>query len=318
MVYSKELTRRRNIKTLGISSPLLVPSFSSRGFADVTQIWEYTKPILGDCALVSSYDLCDGGFDLTNAPPILFLDSGGYEISEYNDFSESTVPRIPRDWDPVKHLAVLRSLSTGSSRVITSFDEPGRTINEQYQKAAQLFDEFPRDASDFLVKPDWSGLIAFDELAANAKNICENIDILGFTEKELGASLQQRLTNLAMVRQSLNKNGIDIPIHIFGCFDPYSIWLYYLCGGDIFDGLTWLRYGFDEHELLYSQSWAIKNGYTGLEDNDLRGLIWIENVRAIKQLQGKLRLFSECRDLHSLHPQPEMIFEILQRSNVYI
>src|SRR5260221_13350584 len=46
----------------------------------------------------------------------------------------------------------------------------------------------------------------------------------------------------------------DIPIHIFGCFDPQTIPYLFFSGADIFDGLSWMRYYFrDGHSFYYRE-----------------------------------------------------------------
>ena len=80
------LARRRALRLNGREverTPLLVPSFSSKGFPDVRKIIEYSSEIIEGPMLVSAYDLhykaIEPPFDFAS---FLFLDSGGYEASK--------------------------------------------------------------------------------------------------------------------------------------------------------------------------------------------------------------------------------------------
>src|SRR5437016_10206472 len=80
-----------------ITTPLLIPSFSSRGFRsrqsgekEVGKLFNASKEQLTESMLISAYDL----FHKHLKPPargltnITFVDSGGYEIADYQDLSE--------------------------------------------------------------------------------------------------------------------------------------------------------------------------------------------------------------------------------------
>ena len=80
------LAKRRALKLNGQEierTPLLIPSFSSKGFPDVRKIIEYSSGIIDGVMLISAYDLHYGEikppFDFAS---LIFVDSGGYEASK--------------------------------------------------------------------------------------------------------------------------------------------------------------------------------------------------------------------------------------------
>src|SRR5258705_12214627 len=90
-----------------LETPLLVPSFSSKGFryrkfknskkiqSEITALLSATSEALTGPVLFSAYDIAmsfinkpPGGKNLQYFPQFTFLDSGGYETSEGYDLSE--------------------------------------------------------------------------------------------------------------------------------------------------------------------------------------------------------------------------------------
>jgi hypothetical protein len=87
------LAKRRAITIGGAEvdrTPLLVPSFSSKGFPEVGQILKTAEELIEGPMLISAYDIHYGHlsppFDFAS---LLFLDSGGYEASKDADLSDT-------------------------------------------------------------------------------------------------------------------------------------------------------------------------------------------------------------------------------------
>ena len=57
LVSKDELTRIRKIGHTGITTPLIVPSYSSRGFNPVGSLFDLFSRYTTSCCLISSYDL---------------------------------------------------------------------------------------------------------------------------------------------------------------------------------------------------------------------------------------------------------------------
>src|SRR5258705_9970580 len=83
-----------------LETPLLVPSFSSKGFlfkeiktrqiSEVTDFIEVSAQVLTESILVSAYDLhrrhIQPASRISKIAPVVFIDSGGYEVSDIHDF----------------------------------------------------------------------------------------------------------------------------------------------------------------------------------------------------------------------------------------
>src|ERR1044072_8121942 len=87
------LAKRRILKVgaaPSISTPLLLPSFSSKGFPRVAETLKAMEEYISDEVLISAYDL---HFSLIEPPfdfaSTIFLDSGGYEASKDSELSET-------------------------------------------------------------------------------------------------------------------------------------------------------------------------------------------------------------------------------------
>src|SRR5713101_5974784 len=96
---------RHKVTGATLRTPLLVPSFSSKGFSrdskgtsEIGKILETTAEFLTDSFLISAYDVkhCHVPLPLMLPcrPEIIFLDSGGYEISGERDFSAVEEPKL--------------------------------------------------------------------------------------------------------------------------------------------------------------------------------------------------------------------------------
>ena len=84
--------RKRTIRfanSTELKTPILLPSFSSKGFPKVQKILKACEEYIADEILISAYDISHGmiepEFDFASA---IFLDSGGYEASRDADLSE--------------------------------------------------------------------------------------------------------------------------------------------------------------------------------------------------------------------------------------
>lgn len=101
MGYSvSTLCKKRRIKALDLSVPLLVPSFSSKGFSDLSSLWGNLKPYLPGAILISCYDLYYEYIDFDEVVDTIFLDSGGYETNLVPDLSSVDQSVYPhKEWN---------------------------------------------------------------------------------------------------------------------------------------------------------------------------------------------------------------------------
>jgi hypothetical protein len=99
------LALRRAIRINGVEAertPLLVPSFSSKGFPDADKVIRTTSEVIDGPALVSAYDIwhkkITPPFDFAT---LLFLDSGGYEAGkdvELSDVGDRVITHAIDGW----------------------------------------------------------------------------------------------------------------------------------------------------------------------------------------------------------------------------
>lgn len=262
-----------------IDMPRLVPAFSSKGFpffddevtgqklSEVTNALELTGPTISDSILLSAYDIYH---NYLRAPEqfygnkeLVFIDSGAYELSLEFD---STEPKQdiyePNDsYNFEAYQKVLSKLPNGFPIVITNFDyqSSGQPVEEQIEEAQVLFNDLPNFLHCFIVKP--TGRQKYLDIPEVERHIekMRRFEILGVTEKELGNNLLERLTNIARLRGTMDRLSVNAPIHVWGGLDPVVSPLYFCAGAEIFDGVSWLRYGY------YNDMAVSRDAYTAIE-----------------------------------------------------
>lgn len=295
------LGKRRRILINGdevAKTPLLLPSFSSKisSPARVKDILKFAEGVITEGVLVSAYDVSYQEIpkDFSFAS-VVFLDSGGYEVSEDADLSAvGKGLHRPRNWNQKLHREVLRRWDFATPTVIVSYDHPRSriSIRKQLVRASNLFPDYRAAGKEILLKTEASG-----EEYLEFKNVLPIVnklrafDIVGFTEKELGASTLQRMTNIAKVRMELTRLGLDIPIHIFGSLDPVSTPLYFFAGADIFDGLTWLRYTYKNGCAIYKHNYGALDLGIKTEDYKVDAQSWNHNYYYMMELQNEMQRF---------------------------
>jgi hypothetical protein len=91
-------TAIRHPSGVSLKTPLLVPSFSSRGFrfdkknkSEIRGVFTNTAEILTESMLVSAYDIAHGHLPeparFPCTPSLTIVDSGGYETGADHDYS---------------------------------------------------------------------------------------------------------------------------------------------------------------------------------------------------------------------------------------
>jgi hypothetical protein len=321
MIPIRELCRRRRIRKVDLPTPMLIPSFSSKGFPEIKALASAMMQHITDVAMISSYDIFYGhiGDDL-ESPNLLFIDSGGYEARHDRDLSELyAYDYQPEGWTREQHEKTLAEINVLSALVLVSFDEVENevAISDQIELGAALFDRFPEAASDFLVKPYGNAYIDLDKFMTHHSEL-SRFDVIGITEKELGGTLSERLRVVVQLRRMLMDTGLDIPIHVFGCLDPLSVWLFYLCGADVFDGLSWLRFAFHDSVAIYRNNWAILANYPNLSDSEIRMMSYLENLRILERMKERMTAYADCYDGQVFGVDLELIESVLKAAGVTI
>ncbi|AFQ42427.1 hypothetical protein [Desulfosporosinus meridiei] len=302
-----------------LETPMLIPSFSSKGFrfnkqdkSEASIIFRVAEEYLTQCLLISAYDGHYGYVPSDDFPTeVVFVDSGGYETSDEHDLSEVMRYVGPiKEWTEDLHKQFLNNWPSHVPGVFISFDHGSihRTIPEQIEQGRDLFSKYTNQMSDFLLKPE------NEERYISLQKILDNIlllkdfDIIGFTEKELGKSLLERMQNIAIIRMALDKAGINSPLHIFGSLDPITSSLYFLSGAEIFDGLTWLKYSYYTGKTIYKQNYgALEPTLLNMREETLDATIWARNIYHLESLQIQMKNFLLEHDFRMFQENSELL-----------
>lgn len=283
--------------------PLFVPSFSSKGNlfiptesgALVSDNYDLLKALgirVSNSYLVSAYDIYYG-YIPTNPEDwpytdYLFVDSGGYEISDAYDLSERNKFNYNvQPWDKEKmkqvyHMILSCPKFNNSTIVLSGFDLIA-SFEEQLVSILELADEFPNAILNFLVKITFPFSDLLDIIKKNYERI-RSIKIIGLTEKEMGNTVYERLLNLISLKKLLNSLGWNGVIHIFGGLEPNLSKLYYVAGADIFDGLSWQKVRYGANASLFAP-----NCYNiALGEYENKYLMMIDNLAALHEMANDL------------------------------
>lgn len=261
-----------------VDTPMLVPAFSSKGFrlpystklghdySEVGYIVHEFPTYEAGSVLISAYDLHYKHFEMPDegmggdvvgkvtSAEVVLIDSGGYELTR--DFDTSQIKSYqyePKAEGYCKEVyeELLTELCSGRTKaplVISNYDYTAKNTpyGSQVEAARRLFEKYEDVACTFILKPwgERDSRLHLDELSSRQIAELRDFDAIGVTEKELGRSLLDRLRAIAELRVRLSEASVDIPIHVWGGLDPILTPLYFFAGADIFDGLSWLRYGF--------------------------------------------------------------------------
>jgi len=304
------------------STPLLIPSFSSKGFPEMKKIIKVMGEFITEAVLVSAYDVHHMLLNTKQItfPSVIFLDSGGYEARVEHDLSEAYGQDYkPRKWTARDHFDVLRTWKSAVPTVAISYDSPRRhsRIEQQLAAALELKRSTPQFMHEFLIKPERKGQFVEPASIARIASSISQFHIIGVTEHELDHRIIGRMEKLAKIRRILDEHNVASPIHVFGSLDSLSTVLYFLSGAEIFDGLTWLRFGFHEGHTVYKQNYGAIRGENGILKNsrELSHAMWKDNYYYLESLRSQMRNFARTKNSSSfayIAPQIEMALQQLE------
>jgi hypothetical protein len=163
------LARKLNLALDGVdilSTPILVPSISSRTNIDITKLMDFVSEKITGSALISAYDLyhifINKNQSLKNISSLskadlIFIDSGGYECAKSEEVSEyGFYWPDSKEWNKALHLSTIERLDAMPPKAIVSYDHP--TIREpfeyQLRNAKELFNQKAEIIKEFLIKPE--------------------------------------------------------------------------------------------------------------------------------------------------------------------
>jgi len=292
------LAKVRSIKTSSetITTPLLVPAFSSRADPYIQRILKFMEEFIVGPILISAYDVYyKRSIKDTTYPNAIFLDSGGYEYSKDFDISEVYYFKDkPKKWNIKLYGEVLNFWPRNIPTIAICYDynKKGMSIDKQISSAKNFFKGKSYFLSDILLKPENKklGIIEVDSVI-NQVDSLKDFDIIGFTEKEIGDSVLDRMTNIAKLRIAMGKANMNRPIHIFGSLDPISAPLYFVSGADIFDSLTWIRFSYFKGMAIYQNNYAILKQPLDYKTERLISQSFVDNIRILKFLQMQMKKY---------------------------
>lgn len=317
-------TIRHKDSGVSMRTPLLIPSFSSKGFArskrdgksEIGKILETASEFLTEICLISAYDIfyehLPNPSDLPCKPEMIFVDSGGYEISTDRDYSSVIDPLpLPEPWTIENLKNVFDNWPEEIPAVFVSLDRPDdrKPFVAQVTEARQLFRTRRQHLTLLLLKPETKTQTTLKEtISAAAANVAElgSFDIIGVTEKELGRTMLDRMAQIAKLRLAMDDDEIKVPLHIFGALDPLSVCLYFIAGAEIFDGLTWLRYAYSDGMCVYAHNYKVKENLN-IHDDHVRTRILSDNYYAMQSLQQSLRDFETTHNFEKFGPHEELL-----------
>lgn len=311
------LAKRRGLVLNGteiIRTPLLIPSFSSKGFPEVKKIIKTAEEFIERETLISAYDLHYGKI----APPfdfasVIFLDSGGYEASKETELADlGEREHKPKKWTQEMHEAILAKWNPSVPTILISYDHPKERISlaAQIARAKQMAPGRPDVFREILIKPESEGqsLLKIDSILPHIRELAE-FDVIGITEKEIGNSILNRMENIARIRKALSKEGFETPIHVFGSLDTISTKMYFVAGADIFDGLTWLRFAYRDGLTVYKHNYGALNFGVDTKAHIVDGRCWFNNYYYLDDMQRRMRRFLNNHDFASFKYHRDLIKE---------
>jgi hypothetical protein len=328
-----KLARKSSIThSLGadLETPLLVPSFSSKGFlfkttktrqiSEVADFMDVSAEVLTESMLISAYDVHNKHIpslsQIAKIGCVVFIDSGGYEVSSAHDMAavfKHPWPPPGVKWSEGDLRGVLDTWPKQAPAVFVSFDNTGSSFSKQMDAARKLFARYPDQLHDVILKPQTKGkggrYIDMPALLPYAKEIA-NFDIVGFTEKDLGNSVLNRMLSVGRLRRALDSAGVKTPIHVFGSLDPLSSSLYFLAGAEIFDGLTWLRYAYRAGQAVYYHNHGVLDYGIHERDSFVNARSLRDNIYYLQRLKYQMLDFLSTENFNKF----EFYGEFLERS----
>lgn len=286
------------------------------------KLLDVSREQLTDSMLISAYDLYHNHIKRPRRAiaNITFVDSGGYETSDLQDLSTVFVQAWKhRPWSKTKLKHVYDNWPDYVPAVFVNYDERGPFV-QQAKRANALLSKYPKHLHAFLVKPRTreDRFVSVDEIIG-ALPVVEPFDILGITEKELGASMIDRMDAIARLRLALDDAGLQrVALHIFGGLDPITVPLYFIAGAEVLDGLTWLRFGFCQGAAWYRQNSGVRLFGVHYSDDHVKLLTLQQNLLHLSELTMQLRRFLIDLDFTKLSPNEIVIrnaYDLLRTRN---
>jgi hypothetical protein len=276
-------------------TPLMLPSFSSKGFPQIAKIMKLMGEFITGPILVSAYDIYHK--EITHKitfSELIFLDSGGYEARYDHDLSEAYGKlHKPKPWNRRFHESALRNWSSKWPTIAVTYDSPAQfqNLSQQIKAGKESKGSHPKFLWELLLKPETKKdkFIGMEKVIKHVQQL-RDFAVIGMTEKEIDDSLFGAMTKIARLRIAMDAADVRAPIHIFGSLDPLTSMLYFISGAEIFDGLTWLRFGYHEGRTMYAQNYAAIHDSEGIrrKNTDQSYEMWKNNYYYLEKLRTQM------------------------------
>jgi hypothetical protein len=265
--------------------------------------------------LISAYDIHYGHLPKPErfpcTPTLTFVDSGGYETN--SDLDLSAVYRFGaavRRWGLRDYIRIIDHWPAHIAAAFVSFDREAasKPLRQQIAAANTLFRRYRDHLTIFLLKPSRrarhrvSGML--DEVRTAAGELA-SFGILGVTEKDLADTTLDRMTTVAHLRTILDEQGVHVPIQIFGALDPISSPLYFIAGAELFDGLTWTRFAYQDQHCVYIQNYGVTTVGIDAHDDFVKSKILSDNYASLRDLQLSMHRFAATHDFSHFNRHEE-------------
>ncbi|NMC55915.1 MAG: hypothetical protein GYA50_01670 [Eubacteriaceae bacterium] len=309
--------------------PKLIPAFSSKGnvflnfndkiISDNYILINKLEKYLFNTYLISAYDIYYGfmpdnlmDFPLANT---IMIDSGGYEILNSYDICENYKYNYKiYPWDENKMLEIYKKIYNNEisqfSQLIFSTYDINTNLTEQISKACILKQMFPNSIIDFLIKLP-NNIYSLSDFIINSISEPLNFRLIGFTEKELGLTLREKLLTLIKIKNYFEQMNWIVDIHIFGGLEPNILILYFLAGATVFDGLSWQKVRYSENSTLHNPKYYMIN------QSEIDNKFWmlVDNLNQLELIENKLEKYLKNNDMKNTRNK---LMNILKNENLFI
>ena len=117
----------------------------------------------------------------------------------------------------------------------------------------------------------------------------------------------ERMVRVAKLRLAMDEADVMAPVHVFGALDPISVCLYFIAGAEIFDGLTWIRYGYEDGRCVYTHNLGVLKYGLHVRDDSVKSRALADNYYFLQDLQRRLREFRVTNNFQKLEPHGQLL-----------
>jgi hypothetical protein len=215
-------------------------------------------------------------------------------------------------WNRRFHEGVLGNWRSKWPTIAVTYDSPTQfqRFGEQVKAAKEFKINHPNLLWELLLKPETreDKFIRLEKVIKHVHHLRE-FAVVGMTEKEIDDSLFGAMKKIARLRAAMDAADVRTPIHIFGSLDPLTSVLYFIAGAEIFDGLTWLRFGYHEGRTMYAQNYAAIHDSEGIRRKNTTQSyeMWKNNYYYLEKLRTQMVNYIRTGEFVQFGPIAEVV-----------